>query len=632
MTTRLSFPLENISPLGSDKRFAALERQFTQRPGRAYLSFTFHGTAPLVNRKGMSITYPTHKNSVESAIDALVDYEHEAEDLPTGASRTNQVGHICALYIDDTDLDNMGWFIQDVIPRQSVLTRGVMALQTRIRSVNEIVDEIRSKRENWFFSLEIGEDVPPPEIWVFDDNEHNIMSWDEAPEDLRSAASQPQEVTWQDKKVAYLMGGRNGIIPYIGGAVTRYPAGREQDAVPGNQLKFICSWTGDGGEEELKFAIYSKIEDVPSRLRTMDGVPMTLGQINGIVRQAEAIERDGKATNGWAVAKAHFKDTHTIRDGRWVEKAKKAASEGDDVPDEELDTAAVWTTAFINGLPNSSFAVIEGDYLSGKTDNKSCRHLPFKDGAGKVDLPHLRNALARMNQIKAVSGPESAAQLQSKAKAKLEKYRSYLKTEKEAASEGIEEMDDISPLDIKTWQDLKRIAELVRDITSDEEGGMKMPITMEQEELDAKLEKAGTDRLTAAIEAGEVISKEKADELFTQEQMDAYVAKTVMTREREKAVAALGLDEITATEYLFLAKNEEVFPLDDDGQKKFGEAVQRWTSLFKKEETTEGGNGSGEGDDKRQASLGTGANFDPGAGSQAGSQANPAKIKRYGER
>ena len=135
--TRLSFPLQNISPLGSDKRFAALENQFVQRPGRAYMAFTFHATAPLVNRKGMSITPPTHRNSVESAIDALVDYEHEAEDLPTGATRTNQVGHICALYIDDADMDGMGWHIQDVIPRRPVLTRGVMALQTRIASVND---------------------------------------------------------------------------------------------------------------------------------------------------------------------------------------------------------------------------------------------------------------------------------------------------------------------------------------------------------------------------------------------------------------------------------------------------------------------------------------------------------------
>ena len=212
-----------------------------------------------------------------------------------------------------------------------------------------------------------------------------------------------------------------------------------------------------------------------------------------------------------------------------------------------------------------------------------------------------------------------------------------MKTEK-AASEGLAEMDDISPLGIKTWQDLKRIADLVRDITSEEEGGMKMPITLEQEELDAKLKTAAEEAVQKAIEAGEVVSKEKAAELFTKEQMDDYVGKTVMTREREKAVAALGLDEITAAEYSLLAKNEELFPLDEEGHKKFGEAVQRWTSLFKKEESQEGEDGSGDGegdgaeDDKKQASMGGSAGtFDPGAGSQAGTGVSGYEIKRYGQ-
>ena len=61
--------------------------------------------------------------------------------------------------------------------------------------------------------------------------------------------------------------------------------------------------------------------------------------------------------------------------------------------------AAEWTTAYINTLPDSAFAYIETCY--GKTsDAKNLRHLPYKDAKGNVDLPHLRNALARVNQIK----------------------------------------------------------------------------------------------------------------------------------------------------------------------------------------------------------------------------------------
>jgi len=75
-----------------------------------------------------------------------------------------------------------------------------------------------------------------------------------------------------------------------------------------------------------------------------------------------------------------------------------------------------WTTAYINDLPDSCFAYIEP---GGKKDNKdktvprSLRHLPYKDENGKVDLPHLRNALARLSQS------NLSAEAKAKARAKL---------------------------------------------------------------------------------------------------------------------------------------------------------------------------------------------------------------------
>ena len=66
---------------------------------------------------------------------------------------------------------------------------------------------------------------------------------------------------------------------------------------------------------------------------------------------------------------------------------------------------AVWTTAFVNDLPDSAFLHIspggnkDGE---GKTTPRSLRHLPYRDKGGKVDLPHLRNALARIPQMKGV--------------------------------------------------------------------------------------------------------------------------------------------------------------------------------------------------------------------------------------
>lgn len=78
---------------------------------------------------------------------------------------------------------------------------------------------------------------------------------------------------------------------------------------------------------------------------------------------------------------------------------------------------AEWDAKYINDLPDSAFAVIEPGGTKdadGKTAPRSKRHLPFKGSDGKVDLPHLRNALARLPQSKL------ADDLKAKAKTKLE--------------------------------------------------------------------------------------------------------------------------------------------------------------------------------------------------------------------
>jgi hypothetical protein len=99
---------------------------------------------------------------------------------------------------------------------------------------------------------------------------------------------------------------------------------------------------------------------------------------------------------------------------------------------------AEWTVAYINDLPNSAFAVIEPAYSSGDTEDKRARHLPHHGKDGEVDLPHLRNALARMNQITPVTNSISAAVLRSKASAHLLAHAKKLNVGKEAEAEGEE--------------------------------------------------------------------------------------------------------------------------------------------------------------------------------------------------
>lgn len=81
---------------------------------------------------------------------------------------------------------------------------------------------------------------------------------------------------------------------------------------------------------------------------------------------------------------------------------------------------AEWSSAFVNDLPDSSFAIVlpGGDKdADGKTTPRSLRKLPFKDADGKVDAPHLRNALARVGAADLTDAQRATAEGKLKAAA-----------------------------------------------------------------------------------------------------------------------------------------------------------------------------------------------------------------------
>jgi HK97 family phage prohead protease len=70
------------------------------------------------------------------------------------------------------------------------------------------------------------------------------------------------------------------------------------------------------------------------------------------------------------------------------------------------DGKATWTTAYVNNLPDSAFALIlPGGKKDedGKTTPRSLRKLPHHNAEGDLDMPHLRNALSRAPQMTGVS-------------------------------------------------------------------------------------------------------------------------------------------------------------------------------------------------------------------------------------
>jgi len=70
------------------------------------------------------------------------------------------------------------------------------------------------------------------------------------------------------------------------------------------------------------------------------------------------------------------------------------------------------TSADRNALPDSAFAIVYTD-----SDGNKVRKLPHHTSSGGIDLPHLRNALARVNQVTGV--PDS---VKSAAEAHLERH------------------------------------------------------------------------------------------------------------------------------------------------------------------------------------------------------------------
>jgi hypothetical protein len=56
--------------------------------------------------------------------------------------------------------------------------------------------------------------------------------------------------------------------------------------------------------------------------------------------------------------------------------------------------AGSWTRAYVSALPDEAFAVVHV-----RPDGTRSRHLPHHDADGRLDLRHLRSALARLDQV-----------------------------------------------------------------------------------------------------------------------------------------------------------------------------------------------------------------------------------------
>lgn len=135
--------------------------------------------------------------------------------------------------------------------------------------------------------------------------------------------------------------------------------------------------------------------------------------------------------------------------------------EDDSIDDErkELYTKAVWTTAYKNDLPDSSFLYIKPGCGSkdseGKTKPRSCRKFPVKDKNGNYDAAHVRNAIARIPQAKGIP-PDKKKSLQSRAQSILKKINKEVDMPTEDKSMSDEPVMAYVPWGVYTFADLAK--------------------------------------------------------------------------------------------------------------------------------------------------------------------------------
>jgi len=175
---------------------------------------------------------------------------------------------------------------------------------------------------------------------------------------------------------------------------------------------------------------------------------------------------------------------------------------------EKLMEFKEWDVAYINDLPDSAFAYIRSGGEKdedGKTVPRALRFLPYKNIQGNVDLPHLRNALARLTQTSLTIAEQAKARKVLVAAAEKAGVGDY---EKEERME--KELRELLKTDETT-----DILEVVRKLVEEKEERVVSLVEYEATEkkvtaLETKLaERERDERVTKAINSGKITPAQK---------------------------------------------------------------------------------------------------------------------------
>jgi HK97 family phage prohead protease len=116
---------------------------------------------------------------------------------------------------------------------------------------------------------------------------------------------------------------------------------------------------------------------------------------------------------------------------------------------------AEWDTSYVNDLPDSAFlTILPGGHKDsgGKTIPRSLRYFPVRNASGDVDLPHVRNALARIPQASSLTPAQrEAAMTKAKALAKTTSVSGNAGTYAGSAGSGRSRGDAPAALELRTF-------------------------------------------------------------------------------------------------------------------------------------------------------------------------------------
>lgn len=215
-----------------------------------------------------------------------------------------------------------------------------------------------------------------------------------------------------------------GVIK-AGGELEGCHATREKARA--QQAALYASEEKEMDETQTATADVEVVYDDEKKMMEMAGGPTTFAELEALEDAREAAMEAEELTHKFQMLAGNIVHSPEVEDKAAALSALATEYTGlvqAAMKAKEADALkATWSTAMVNDFPDSSFLhVLSGGEKDGegKTKPRSLRLFPYKDASGKVDLPHLRNAIARIPQSNRIDAA-TKKRLQTKARNILQK-------------------------------------------------------------------------------------------------------------------------------------------------------------------------------------------------------------------